>query len=391
MTLSNGSSFYVKYNYFRISDEWNDYAIVSVGEFRSNWTCVVSTCPLTMNRNTCTCQDVCNDPIGQTDCYTECVETCVPEGCSVPETNSLITNGESFINANCSQNCTCIDNQLNCNIHYQCSPYATCSTRDEIRKCYCNEGYEGNGETCISVFKDCYEAYQAGHTTDGIYTILPTDWPGSPFRVFCNMTFGDGGWTVFQRRIDGVTDFFRNWTEYKQGFGLLNEGNDFWLGNEQLHYLTDQKNYILRVDFVHSSDRLYYNEFTTFKIGDESTKYLMSYSSFKSGNTGYTYTFSYNNGKQFSTRDQDNDECSNHHFADRHRGGWWYSDNWCTGCYGSHCHHFQYGSSGCYTLGTYTNLNGDYNGGSAENIFYNTNGSNDCNHKFAEMKIRPSN
>ena len=33
---------------------------------------------------------------------------------------------------------------------------------------------------------------------------------------------------VVQRRVDGIVDFYRNWTEYAQGFGDLH--SEFWLG-----------------------------------------------------------------------------------------------------------------------------------------------------------------
>lgn len=40
-------------------------------------------------------------------------------------------------------------------------------------------------------------------------------------QVFCEMDYMGGGWTVVQRRTDGLTDFKRPWADYADGFGNL--------------------------------------------------------------------------------------------------------------------------------------------------------------------------
>ncbi|KFB48802.1 AGAP012000-PA-like protein [Anopheles sinensis] len=137
-----------------------------------------------------------------------------------------------------------------------------------------------------------------------------------------------GGWTVFQRRIDGSVDFYRNWTMYKHGFG---DGNgEHWLGLENLHLMTKSGRHELLVlleDFEGNSRYALYDEF---KIGNEAEKYKLTVGSY-SGTAGDK--FSSHNGMKFSTMDQDNDLDGNSQksCAETFTGAWWFKS-----CYYSH-------------------------------------------------------
>lgn len=68
-------------------------------------------------------------------------------------------------------------------------------------------------------------------TQSGIYQIqLHTGL--KPFYVRCDVT-GDDKWTVILNRFNGATNFYRNWLEYKNGFG--NIATEFWIGLDKLH------------------------------------------------------------------------------------------------------------------------------------------------------------
>ncbi|NXO66380.1 FCN2 protein, partial [Phainopepla nitens] len=92
---------------------------------------------------------------------------------------------------------------------------------------------------------DCASIYYNGLRRSGIYSILPSV-RGVPIEVLCEMDTEGGGWTVIQRRQDGSVDFNRTWNEYKEGFGDLN--GEFWLGNDNIHRMTSQGDYSLRID-----------------------------------------------------------------------------------------------------------------------------------------------
>ncbi|PIK38845.1 putative fibrinogen-like protein A-like [Apostichopus japonicus] len=87
-----------------------------------------------------------------------------------------------------------------------------------------------------------------------------------PFEVYCDSTDISGGWTVIQRRIDGSIDFGRDWDSYKTGFGFLSR--EFWLCNEKLSFLTNQKKYQLVFDMTTSNGSLIRVSYEHFRISD---------------------------------------------------------------------------------------------------------------------------
>ena len=77
---------------------------------------------------------------------------------------------------------------------------------------------------------------------------------------------------VFQRRQDGTVDFYRNWAEYAAGFGDV-EG-EFWLGNENIHALTTQAEYELRVDLDDGSETKF-AAYDRFSVSDSQDNYRL--------------------------------------------------------------------------------------------------------------------
>ncbi|KAM5298553.1 ficolin-2 [Ctenodactylus gundi] len=232
---------------------------------------------------------------------------------------------------------------------------------------------------------NCVAESKGGHYLSGWHTVYMLDcWP---LTVLCDMDTDGGGWIVFQRRLDGSVDFFRDWATYKRGFG--SQLGEFWLGNNNVHALTAQGTSELRVDLVDFEGNRDIAKYSSFSTAGEADKYQLAVGDFAGGSTGKSLLrlasavlaagpqeawghpsrrLSYHNHQFVSTKDRDHDQ-SSASCAQHHRAAWWFSD--------------------CHT----SNLNGLCLRGAHESFADGINGKSgkgyNYSYKVSEMKLRP--
>lgn len=206
---------------------------------------------------------------------------------------------------------------------------------------------------------DCSQELLNGMQESGEVEIFPKGKDDPPLLVYCDMETDGGGWMVFQRRMDGSIDFFRDRKAYGAGFGELSK--EFWLGNENLHMLTSQAPMTLRVD-LRAGQESVYAKYSSFSV--EKRKYVLKVSGY-SGTAGDS--LSYHNNQPFSTKDYNPNRWTITLCAMSYRGGWWYQN----------CHE--------------ANLNGLY-GATAnhQGVIWTAWKGKDFSIPFTEMKFRPT-
>ena len=181
--------------------------------------------------------------------------------------------------------------------------------------------------------------------------------PGLDRPVLCDTITDGGGWIVIQRRSTGDVDFYRNWDQYKNGFGTFD--NDFWLGNEKIHAITRNGEYELRVDLKYNGQSKYAH-YDRFYLAGEDVNFALTVGSY-SGTAGDELTL--HSGHEFTTFDRDNDTWDRGNCAAKYTGAWWYES-----CLAS-------------------NLNGQWKARDSKGLRWGPfTGSNSAS--FSEMKIR---
>ena len=157
------------------------------------------------------------------------------------------------------------------------------------------------GDTAIHPAVSCKEIKDCNSTSpSGKYWLKTTT---IPVEVYCDMETDGGGWTVLMRRQDGSVDFYRNWTDYKNGFGNL-EG-ELWIGLDNMHLLTNLSGVTaqLRVDLADWEGNTAFAKYDQFSVGDEDSDYTLSVSGYQSASTAGD-SLTYHNGQRFSTPDR---------------------------------------------------------------------------------------
>uniref|UniRef100_A0A4Q8K602 U24-Liphistoxin-Lsp1a_1 n=1 Tax=Liphistius sp. SGP-2016 TaxID=1905180 RepID=A0A4Q8K602_9ARAC len=224
------------------------------------------------------------------------------------------------------------------------------------------------GNLCEPLPMDCKEILLSGRNVSGVYKIWPRNrLPFVGVDVYCDMTTDGGGWTVFQRRGDfgSPSDYFsKDWNNYKEGFGNIEQ--DFWLGNDLLFGITNQRLYTLRVDMKNLRNESRFAIYDHFWINGEEHQYKLHVKGY-SGTAGDALIFYY--GRMFSTKDRDNDEDERGACALVFKGAWWYNK----------CH--KSNLNGLYLKGSHRTFGKGVNWDPWRGSHYSL--------LFTEMKIRP--
>lgn len=171
----------------------------------------------------------------------------------------------------------------------------------------------------------------------GIYIIHPEN-TDSSFEVFCEMDYMGGGWTVMQRRTDGLTDFKRSWADYSDGFGHL--AGEHWLGLKKVFQIVSQKDarFQLHIALVSKDDLTSYAAYDDFHLDSETQFYGIHLGRY-AGSAGDAFRGYDQDQNQdtapFSASDIDNDGCNPSCFLGNrtvescsslhNQTGWWFN------------------------------------------------------------------
>ena len=125
---------------------------------------------------------------------------------------------------------------------------------------------------------------------------------------------------ILRNNLAGASSGFFNlpWTKYQQGFGSPTPL--YWMGLDRLHNVTQGKCQV-RFDLQFTDGTWHYVQYSSFSVGDSSTKYKLTIGGY-SGDARFD-AMAYSNVRPFSTYDADHDTWANNCARD-YGGGFWF-------------------------------------------------------------------
>jgi len=133
---------------------------------------------------------------------------------------------------------------------------------------------------------------------------------------------------LVRKEVGNPADYFdKTFAEYQAGFSANGES---WLGLDNLHRLTNQQDYKLKIIMTDFDGKKYVAVYDHFKVGPAADGYVLTVGGFDNAlsTLGDSMTrLNDLNGMKFSTKDRDQDRWGSNCAQDK-TGGWWY--NVCT-------------------------------------------------------------
>ncbi|KAM7361499.1 microfibril-associated glycoprotein 4-like [Cochliomyia hominivorax] len=211
-----------------------------------------------------------------------------------------------------------------------------------------------------SIPKNCAEATSCTHRS-GIYKILVDKYGPEPFLVECDAKTEGGDWILIQRRQDGSVDFYRDWEDYKKGFGKID--GEFFIGLDKLHAITNYDGPQELLIVLRDKNETRFAKYNHFVVGNEKEFYTLHHLGVYTGDAGNS--LGYHLGSKFTTKDQDHDNKPTTNCAVEYTGAWWYN----------FCHH--------------SNLNGKYGDNShAKGVNWHAFRNHNVSIEYVKMMIR---
>ena len=142
----------------------------------------------------------------------------------------------------------------------------------------------------------------------------------------------NGQWIVFQRRRHAQLNFYRNWTDYEEGFGDLQY--EHWLGLKKINCLTFSVCAAeLRIDMTDYKGIHKYAIYSSIAVHNAANNYRLDLGAY-SGTAGDGMracgSTDNNDGMPFSTPDRDNDKRISGNCAQSFSSGWWFNQCSCS-------------------------------------------------------------